>query len=145
MTSVAAQSNGRRKVQVQDLPLGDSDAQACPRPRAREEETTPAATVRDLPLKRHRWAGGLPAAVSAVFTGASLLHTKPASLAEAHTRHLQSAGAFRRLVLRWPRLAWGYLVHLPVKAVSHVLDWVLESPVRALVAALLITAAWIWH
>jgi hypothetical protein len=141
MTSAIAHGNGHRKAAVQDLPLGDSNAQPCPRPRAREEETTPPVTVGDLPLKRRRRLDGLTGALA----GGSLLHARPSSLAEAHTRHLHAAGAFNALVLRWPRLGWAYLVHLPVKIVTHSLDWVTESPARALVAALLITAAWIWH
>jgi len=141
MASLAAESNGHRKVQVQDLPLGDSNAQACPRPRAREEETTPSVTVGDLPLKRKRWLDGLTGALS----GGSLLQVRPSSLAEAHTRHLHAAGAFGARWLRWPRLAWAYLIHLPIKTAAHLIDWVTESPARALVTALLLTAAWIWH
>jgi hypothetical protein len=98
-------------------------------------------TVGDLPLKRKRWLDGLADALS----GGSLLHARPSSLAEAHTRHLHAAGAFRVRSLRWPRLAWAYLVHIPIKTAAHVIDWVTESPARALVAALLIAAAWIWH
>jgi hypothetical protein len=140
MTSVAAQSNGHRKAQVQDLPLGEPQAQACQRGRGREDNTAPAVTVGDLPLKRRRWLGAVPG----LLAGGSLLHARPASLAEAHERHLHAAGAFSVRSLRWPRLAWAYLIHLPVKIVTHTLDWVTESPARAFIAALVILAAWHW-
>jgi hypothetical protein len=139
---VTTQSNGQvRRLVLPDLAPPDSNAQACPRPRAREDEATPAVTLGELPAR----AVPVTARIAALFAGGSLLHARPASLAEAHERHLHAAGAFSVRSLRWPRLVWAYLIHLPVKTAAHVLDWVTESPARALVAALLLAAAWIWH
>jgi hypothetical protein len=92
--------------------------------------------VRGLPAK----AQGRAAAVT---TGASLLHAQPPSLADSRKRHHEAAGHFEAALLRYPRLAWGYL-HLALKAGLHVLEWVTESPPRLLVAAAFLVILYFW-
>jgi hypothetical protein len=87
-----------------------------------------------------RWA--FPA-VSAAFTGGSLLHAQPPSLAQTWTRHQQAARHYEAGMIRWPRYAWGG-THVALKAFLHIVEWVTDSPFRFVVAVLLVAACWFW-
>ena len=70
-------------------------------------------------------------------TGGSLLHAKPPSLAECREHHRYAAGHFAGPLPRGLRTAYGYW-HLSVKAVLHIIEWVLESPPRLVVAVIIL-------
>jgi hypothetical protein len=71
------------------------------------------------------------------------MHAAPPSLAEQRQRHHVAASRWNALIVRHPRVAWGYL-HLVIKAVLHLIEWVLESPPRLLTAIVFIVIIAIW-
>ena len=85
--------------------------------------------------------------VSAVLSGVQsgvLVTSHPSSLADAHTRVHEAAGHWEALAVKVPRLLWGY-GWLGFKALLHLLEWVTESPVRFIIAAVLVIVAWLFH
>jgi len=86
------------------------------------------------------WAGGV---TSAVQSGA-LVTWDPSSLADARERVHAAAAGWEALAVRVPRLLWGY-GWLGFKAVLHLIEWVTESPVRFVIAAVLVAVAWFFH
>lgn len=68
------------------------------------------------------------------------LTSRPQSLREAHAHVHEAAGRYEALLLRVPRLMWGY-VWLLLKAVLNTVEWVTRSPVTFVTAAVLITVA----
>lgn len=72
-----------------------------------------------------------------------LVNARPKSLAQARGAHKAAAAQWNAPLARWPREAWGWL-HLALKAAVHALDWVTESVIRTLVAAVIVALACIW-
>lgn len=137
---MVAASNGHvGHEMLPELPSAESTRRDAPR---RAESVPPAAAgVTESDGQRLRWA--LPAA-SGVLSGASLLHAQPPSLAQTWTRHRKCAEHYELWPpVRWGRYAWGG-VHVALKAVLHVVEWVTDSPPRLLVAAALVAACWFW-
>lgn len=64
-----------------------------------------------------------------ISAGASLAHARPSSLAETRERHHRAAGHWNAAAMRIPRIIYGY-IHLGVKGLLHLIEWVLESPPR---------------
>jgi hypothetical protein len=83
--------------------------------------------------------------LTALFSGTSLLHHRSRSMRQAQAYHHEHAGHWTWPIVKWGRLAWGYGVHLPVKAVTGALDEVLCSPAATLITGLTIAAFWYWH
>lgn len=78
-----------------------------------------------------------------ISAGASLAHARPSSLAEVRERHHRAAGQWNAAAMRWPRIIYGY-VHLGVKSLLHLIEWVLESPPRLATAAAVLYFLWFW-
>lgn len=76
-------------------------------------------------------------AFTRISSGVSVLHAQPPSLAETRERHHRAAGQWNALAMVWPRIIYGY-GHLCVKALLHCIEWVLESPPRVVIAAVVI-------
>lgn len=72
----------------------------------------------------------------------TLLHAQPSTFRQAHDRHRECADWFRSPVLRWLRRAYGWFHILLVKTALNGLEWVTESPLRAVIAIALIAAIW---
>ena len=137
---MVAESNGHvRLAALPDLPSADATRRGA---QAREDTLPP------LPVKVTE--GDSPRVprmsvpwVRTVLTGGSLLAARPPSLAEAWTRHRQSAAHYNAGLVRWPRYAWGAL-HVALKAALHVVEWVTDSPPKLITAAAVVAACWFW-
>ena len=64
----------------------------------------------------------------------SLADSQPHTFRQARAWHHRCAGEFNALLLRWPRLAFGYLHMAVVKPALNLAEWVTESPVRCVIA-----------
>lgn len=137
---MVAASNGHVvPVELPELPSAEGHTQSA----QRAESVPPAATgVTEGDGQRlPRWT--LPV-ISAAFTGGSLLHAQPPSLAQTWARHRKCAGHYQLWPpVRWGRYAWG-VVHVALTAVLDAVKWVTDSPPRLLVAAALVAACWFW-
>lgn len=67
----------------------------------------------------------------------TLLTSQPPTFIQAHTRMHECSRYFQSGFFRWPRLAWGYVHLLVVKPALNGLEWVTESPARAIPVAVL--------
>lgn len=108
---------------------------------ARARESIPAALplvpvqpAPDDPWARARETLGRLLGAFVIPRGTNLLQVDHGSLLSAHQRHVESAGECRTAFGRALRRGWGW-VHLVIKACLDVLEWVAESPVRAITAA----------
>lgn len=115
-------------------------------------EGSPALVTHSKRERAQIWVAQFSARVTANLAGPSLLHAQAPSLADQHKHHHEAAKPFReseallmRVVLVL-RVGWGYL-HLAIKAVLHVIDWVTASFPRLLVAAGIWAALkfWLWR
>jgi len=68
----------------------------------------------------------------------SLVHAQPPTFAQALARHHERAAAHQAPLLRGLRLVWGYAHVLLVKPPLNLLEWVTETPLRALGAVALV-------
>jgi hypothetical protein len=124
--------NAQRVSSLHTAPaLPSADA---PLPLTEGDEKTPAGQA----------AARAQAVLTAVTSGASLLHSAPPSLAQARERHHAAADRWNGWLLRDLRLAYGY-VHLLVKAVLHAVEWATDSPPKLLIDAAFIAVLWLWH
>jgi hypothetical protein len=143
---MTALSNGQvGRLELPDLAPADSSAQACPRPRAREDNPPSDVTVRELPAVRGPVAGKAAAALAGALTGGSLLHHRPRSMHQARAYHHEHAGHWTWPIARWLRAGWGYGVHMPYRVLALALDEVLASPAATVIVAALIVTFWFWH
>lgn len=74
----------------------------------------------------------------------SLIYSQPPTFAQAHARHKQCAGHYSAALLRWPRLAWGWVHLLVLKPVLNALEWVTSSPATSAVAIALGVVIWLY-
>jgi hypothetical protein len=72
----------------------------------------------------------------------SLPDAQPPTLRQARAEHHRCAGHYQAALLRWPRLAWGYVHLLVIKPALNGFEWVTFSPARSLVAVALLCAFW---
>jgi hypothetical protein len=82
-------------------------------------------------------------AAAALSEGESLLRAQPPSLAQSRQRAHDAAGEWDSPLVRALRLAYGYL-YLAIRPALLAADWLLESPPRLLVAALVIVIWIFW-
>ena len=83
--------------------------------------------------------------MTALFSGASLLHARPMSMHQARAYHHEHGGHWTWPVVKWCRIGWGYGVHLPYRVLALALDLVLASPAATIIVAALIFACVRWH
>ena len=115
---------------VADLPAREPHAQG--RARAREAEPM---TGLGIPWAQRAAAGA--------FSGSSLWHAQPPSLATYWAKHTASARYFEAGLLRWPRYAWGGL-HIVILIPIYTLGWVTHSiPLLVLVTAVIAVGFWL--
>lgn len=88
--------------------------------------------------------GGV-SALAALDRAGSLPDAQPPTLRQAREWQHKCAGHYRSLLVRWPRLLWGYVHLLIIKPALNGLEWVTASPARSAVAAALLAVAWIWR
>jgi hypothetical protein len=74
----------------------------------------------------------------------SLVHAQPPTFAQAHARHHERARRHETAAVRHLLLVYGYTHMVFVKSVLNALEWVTETPLRALGAAVLILIIWLW-
>src|SRR5690349_17220582 len=86
--------------------------------------------------------GGV-SALAALDRAGSLPDAQPPTLRQAREWQHRCAGHYQSLLMRWPRLLWGYVHLLIVKPALNGLEWVTASPARAAVAAALLAVIWI--
>lgn len=134
MTSRTDEAVAQRAV---PLPVPAPESQGV-QARARESIHTalplaPVQAVPDDPYTRGRDALGCLLGAFVIPRGTNLLQVDHGSLLSAHLRHVESAGGCKSPAARVLRRGWGW-VHLVVKACLDVLEWLSESPVRAIVA-----------
>ena len=131
------------RVQLPELPAADSNVQSAQRARSITNAANPvphlavSVTQRDMADRGREAAQRAEAWLKTLTTGGSLLHAKPPSLAECREHHRYAAGHFAGPLPRGLRTAYGYW-HLSVKAVLHIIEWVLESPPRLVVAVIIL-------
>jgi hypothetical protein len=113
----------------------DPDSTAEARAGARESVTPPSSISRQL-------VTDCAQAVRRVLASArgfaarpdSLADSQPHSYRQARAFHHRCASHFEAALLRWPRLAWGYLHMAAVKWPLNLLEWLTESPARCVIA-----------
>ena len=93
---------------------------------------------------RAMFRGGT-SALAALDRAGSLTDAQPPTLRQARDWHRTCAGHYKTVLLRWPRLLWGYAHLAVVKPALNGLEWVTASPARAAVAAALLAVVWIWR
>lgn len=112
--------------------------------------TLPSGTSLAAFTQRVRQAGavagktGARAAALADRPG-SLVHSQPPTFHQSHARHHEAARHYEALLLRCPRLLWGYFHLLAIKPALNFLEWVTESPARLAVALAIAAIVWIWR
>lgn len=72
----------------------------------------------------------------------SLVHSQPPTFRQARDRHHECARHYEALILRWPRLLWGWFHLLAVKPALNLLEWVTESPARFFVSVAIAAVIW---
>lgn len=78
--------------------------------------------------------------LAALDRAGSLPDAQPPTLRQAREWHHECAGHYQALLVRWPRLLWGYVHLLLVKPALNAAEWVTASPVRLVVALAIIFA-----
>jgi hypothetical protein len=113
----------------------DPDSTAQARAQARASVAPPSSISRQLVTDSAQAVKRI-ARAAAAFPGrrGSLADSQPMTYRQARAYHHRCAGEFEAAVLRWPRLAWGYLHMGLVKWVCDSAEWVTESPARCAVA-----------
>lgn len=147
----AATESAAREVQSAELPESSTEAQA----RTPAREATPPTA---LPLTPVRPAGGdteslIPPQARAALgqflgafvipRGTNLLAVDHGSLLSAHQRHREAAAQWDYPPVRVFRRTWGFL-HLLVKALLDIAEWVTESPARTITAVIATVACLFW-
>ena len=85
---------------------------------------------------------GSVSALAALDRAGSLPDAQPPTLRQAREWHHKCAGHYQSLLIRWPRLLWGYVHLLLVKPALNAAEWVTASPVRSAVALAVFAAFW---
>ena len=88
---------------------------------------------------------GSMSALAALDRAGSLPDAQPPTLRQAREWQHKCAGHYQSLLIRWPRLLWGYVHLLIIKPALNGLEWVTASPARSFVAAALLAVVWIWR
>jgi len=83
--------------------------------------------------------------LAALDRAGSLPDAQPPTLRQAREWQHKCAGHYQSLLIRWPRLLWGYVHLLIIKPALNGLEWVTASPARSAVAAALLAVVWIWR
>ena len=102
--------------------------------------TLPDVTDSDARARAQAAAQRIAGFAQALSAGA-LVTAHPVSLKEAHARVHEAAAQWDALLIKVPRVAWGY-IYLALKLALHVLDWVTETPARFIAAATVAFLAW---
>lgn len=80
--------------------------------------------------------------IAAIDRAGSLGDAQPPTLRQARAWHHRCAGHYEALIVRWPRLLWGYVHLLLVKPALNAAEWVTASPIRSAVALVVFFAFW---
>ncbi len=91
---------------------------------------------------RALFRGGV-SALDAVDRAGSLPDAQPPTLRQSRAWHHKCAGHYQALLVRWPRLLWGYVHLLLVKPALNAAEWVTASPARSAVALAVFSAFWL--
>lgn len=129
----AAENAPPEGVNGRSAQRGTSLAKSAPAaPGMRRGDTPPG--LRGTAFTRTVRAGAV------LFSGASLMHAQPPSLAAIRAAHSAAAEAYRSQPLGTFRAAYGH-VHLCLAAVAYGLLWIASSPVMTLLAVALVIVA----
>jgi hypothetical protein len=85
--------------------------------------------------------GGV-SALAALDRAGSLGDAQPPTFRQAREWHHKCAGHYQALIIRWPRLLWGYVHLLLIVPSARFCEWVTASPPRLIVAVALFCAFW---
>lgn len=135
------------KAEAEAVALEAAAEPLCRQARTRASSVTPADSVAFEAVTqsaRFVFRGGV-SALAALDRAGSLPDAQPPTLRQAREWQHRCAGHYRSLLVRWPRLLWGYIHLLLVKPALNGLEWVTASPARAAVAAALLAVIWIWR
>ena len=91
---------------------------------------------------RFLFRGGM-SALAAVDRAGALGDAQPPTLRQARAWHHRCAGHYEALIVRWPRLLWGYVHLLLVKPALNAAEWVTASPIRFAVATAVFFVFWL--
>jgi hypothetical protein len=83
--------------------------------------------------------------LAALDRAGSLGDAQPPTLRQDREWHHRCAGHYEALIVRWPRLVWGYVHLLIIAPALRFTEWVTKSPPRACVAAAILAVVWIWR
>jgi hypothetical protein len=113
---------------------------------ARASVTLPSALPSAASVTaRVRQAGELVSRAGALLDKpGTLVHAQPPTFRQAHDRHRECAAYFQLPVLRFARRAWGWFHLLVIKPALNGLEWVTESPLRAVIALAIAAVIWLW-
>jgi hypothetical protein len=90
---------------------------------------------------RALFRGGV-SVLAAMDRAGALGDAQPPTFRQAREWHHKCAGHYQALLIRWPRLLWGYVHLLIVVPSARFYEWVTASPVRLAVAVALFCAFW---
>jgi hypothetical protein len=119
----------------------DSSAEARAQTRASVTQADSIAFQAVTHSARAAWRLTM-AAIAAADRAGSLGDAQPPTLRQARDWHHRCAGHYEALILRWPRLAWGYVHLLLVKPALNAAEWVTASPIRSAVVLAVFAAFW---
>jgi hypothetical protein len=122
-----------------EAPESTAEMRAC----ARESVAPASPSSLDAVTQRVRSAGQVASrAVALLDRPGSLVHSQPPTFRQARDRHHECAGHYQALLLRLPRLAWGYVHLVVVMPVLYLAVWLTESPARFFVAVAAAASIW---
>ena len=125
------------------LPSAEPTRRSAP---ARESVTQPSSIAFDVVTHSARAVfRGSVSVLAALDRAGSLPDAQPPTLRQARAWQHRCAGHYQSLLVRWPRLLWGYVHLLVIKPALNGLEWVTASPARSAVAAALLAIVWIWR
>jgi hypothetical protein len=111
--------------------------------------TLPPLTALVPVAERVRTAGAVAVSLGAKAAAladrpGSLVHAQPPTFVQARVSHHVAARQHNAPLLRALRLIWGYAHMVLIKSVLNALEWVTETPLRAVGALVLILIIWLW-
>lgn len=85
---------------------------------------------------------GATFAAAAAARKGTLADAQPKTFRQSRDWHHHCAGRYEALLVRWPRLWWGYAHLLVVKPALNFAEWLTESPLRWFVALAVMAVIW---
>jgi len=135
-------TQSEREVREGQVPPETAPGSLCGEARTCATSVTPRDSIAFQAVTQSARAvfrGGV-SVLAAMDRAGSLPDAQPPTLRQARAEHHRCAGHYQAALLRWSRLAWGYVHLLVIKPALNGFEWVTFSPARSAVAVALICA-----